>query len=210
MFNFLRQSTTETSKITPTVIAVVPVNTSDEDARNQPVFTGTIAVASAVPSVWHGLNSVVVPESAVRDIENAGSMDRERVLLNLYQRSRFIRIVAVIDLAFIVVFGLFNSLFFLLVPFPISGYVGARKFWHRALYIYAMYLVLEVFGGIVSLILIHSLAFLIVRLVYVIANIIIFRYAINLAAYILVLEEPDMDFLKNSPVIINTEKSLLC
>jgi hypothetical protein len=169
-----------------------------------------VAVASAVPvSTWSVLNPTAMPEPAARE-QTSDAFERERVLIGLYQRSRFIRIAAVLDCGFIIVFGLFQPVFFILLPFPICGYWGAKKWIYRLLFVYTVYLVVEVLGGIISLIYIHSPAFIAVRVAYVLVNIVIARYTTNLASYTLVLCDEDFDFLKNLPVIVNTEKTLLC
>ena len=169
-----------------------------------------VAVASAVPvTTWSALNPTAMPEPAPRE-QTSDAFERERVLIGLYQRSRFIRIAAVLDCGFIIVFGLFQPVFFILLPFPICGYWGAKKWIYRLLFIYTVYLVVEVLGGIISLIYIHSPAFVAVRVAYILVNIVIARYTTNLASYTLVLCDEDFDFLKNSPVIVNTEKTLLC
>ena len=206
---FELSSPSKRDKVSPQIITVEPTicepNPDIESDSRTPV-----AVASAVtPTTWAVLNPTVMPEPLPRD-QAGSSIDREQVLIQLYQRSRFIRIMAIIDCAFIIVFGLFQPIFFILIPFPICGYWGARKWIYRLLFIYTVYLVVEVIGGIISLIYIQSTAFIAVRIVYILVNMLIARYTTNLASYILVLNDEDFDFLKNSPVIVNTEKTLLC
>ena len=205
MLNF--SGPNERAKITPTLITVVPTICQPQDPESGAPFEA-VAVASAVPTTWAALNPTVLPEPVVR--QQGDAFERERILLGLYQRSRFIRVVAVLDIAFIIVFGLFSPVFFILLPFPICGYWGAKKWIYRLLFIYAVYLLIEIIGGIVSMIFIHAPAFVAIRIIYVLMNIVIARYTTNLASYILVLGAEDFEFLKNSPMIRNTEKSLLC
>ncbi len=169
-----------------------------------------MAVASAVPnSSWTShLSTAVIPDPAGNN--GAQNLEREKTLIGIYQISRFIRVVTVIDVAFIIVFSLFSPIFCVLLPFPICGYWGAKKWIYRLLFVYSMYLILEVIGGIISAIYIPNTAFIVVRIIYIVMNIIIARYATKLCSYILVFEEEDMEFLKHSPVIQTIEKSLLC
>lgn len=202
----------ERAKIQPTIITVVPTvcqppagGAVDIESGN-----GNVPVASAVmvPTGWAVLNPTVMPDPAPRG--QSDTFERERILLGLYQRSRFIRIAAILDVGFIIVFGLFTPIFFILLPFPICGYIGARRWIYRLLFIYTVYLVVEILGGIISLVYIHTPVFIAVRVAYVLINMVIARYTTNLASYILVLAPEDFEFLKNSPAIVDYEKSLCC
>lgn len=209
MLTFSSPASADRTKITPQVITVVPTICEPQADVERGNNSTPIAVASAVPATWAAMSTTVMPEPVTRD-QSPDAFERERVLLGLYHRSRFIRIASVLDCGFIIVFGLFQPVFFILLPFPILGYWGAKKWIYRLLFIYAVYLVVEIIGGIISLIYIHSPAFIAVRVAYVLVNIVIARYTTNLASYILVLGDEDFEFLKNSPLIVNTEKSLLC
>jgi hypothetical protein len=212
------QSPSERARVTPTVIDVVPTicqpPSGDIEAGGEGIYANTpVAVADAVPTSWTAVNSTVVPDPVREPLpaeQTAENFERERILLRLYQTSRFIRVVSVLDCAFVIVFGLFQPIFFILLPFPICGYWGAKKWIYRLLYAYTIYLVIEILGGVISMVYIHTPAFLVIRCLYVLMNIIIVRYTTNLASYILVFQEEDFDFLKNSPMIKNVEKSLLC
>ena len=57
---------------------------------------------------------------------------------------------------------------------------------------------------------IPSVGYIVVRGLYVLLNLVMLRYSLNLVSFIQVLEEADIDFLKNSPIIINFEKTSLC
>lgn len=209
---FELSSPSKRDRVSPAIVTVVPTvcqPPSGDVETGVAEATTAVAVASPVPTTWSALNPTVMPEPLPRE-QSTDSYERERVLIGLYQRSRFVRIAAVLDCGFIIVFGLFQPIFFILLPCPICGYFGAKKWNYRLLFIYTVYLVIEVIGGIISLIYIHSPAFVAVRVVYVVVNMVIARYTTNLSSYILVMGDEDFDFLKNSPAIVNTEKSLLC
>lgn len=168
-----------------------------------------VAVANAVPTAWSALQPNTLPTPVARE-EGQDQYERERILLNLYQRSRLIRVVSILDMCFIIVFGLFSFWFFLLLPFPFCGYFGARRWSYRLLFMYALYLVLELIGGIVSIIFLRATTFIFVRIIYMILNLIVARYTINIASYILVMDDQDLYFLKHSPIIENIERSMIC
>lgn len=118
--------------------------------------------------------------------------------------------MAIIDIGFLIVFGLFQPVFFILLPCPICGYFGAKRWVYWLLFVYTVYLVIEVIGGIISLVYIQNTAFVVVRSIYIVVNIIVARYTTNVSSYILVMADEDFNFLKNNPAIVNNEKSLLC
>jgi hypothetical protein len=172
--------------------------------------TGVELTATAVSSQPLVVTASVVPASDAMVNQDENAFEREKVLLELYQTSRIIRVVSMIDVAFVVVFGLFSPIFFVLLPFPFCGYFGAKKWIYWALFAYSMYLILEIIGGIVSCVFITSPVFLSLRIFYVLFNIVIARFSTRLCSFILVFEERDFEFLKTSPVIQSVEKTLLC
>jgi len=190
--------------------SVRPVSGDIESNEKGTIASAPVVVATPVANGWTQVSTSVVPEPAGEVGENRGNYEREKVLLSVYQISRFIRVVTVIDIAFIIVFTIFSPIFCVLLPFPFCGYWGAKRWHYRLLFVYCMYLLLEIIGGVVSAIYIPSVAFITVRVIYVVFNIVIARYATRLCSYILVFEEDDLEFLKHSPMITNIEKSLLC
>lgn len=200
---------------TPTIVHVQPmaISSNDEGLREAQVITNNSnennAVPTAseihVPTTWAALTATVVPET-----EHSDGFERERLLLNLYQRARFIRIICFVQLVFIIILGLFLWLFFLLIIFPIAGFYGAKKWNYYLLYVYSFYLVVEIFGGIISMIYIKSTGYLIVRALYIALDVLMLRYSVNLCSFLQILEEADLEFLKSSPIVINFEKTSLC
>lgn len=186
-------------------VAKVQPNDDVESGNATRMPLATQAPVRAEPLI---VNAQVVPAADPNRDENA--YEREKVLLELYQTSRIIRVVSIIDIVFIVVFGLFSPIFFGLLPFPLCGYFGAKKWMYRVLFVYCMYLILEIIGGIISCIFITGPVFLALRILYIIFNIVIARYATRLCSFMLVFEEGDFVFLRTSPVIQSVEKTLLC
>ncbi len=96
------------------------------------------------------------------------------------------------------------------LPFPICGYVGARKFNSCLWYIFAVYTALEVVVGIISLFFFFKQpAYFALRIVDIIYNLIVLRYANQITAFARVLEPPDINFLKNSQAVKTIEQGLL-
>jgi len=161
--------------------------------------------AMPMRALYGGPRPGVYPEGFIDELN-----DRERNLLDVYKLSRSIRSVCILDVAFLVIFGVFSPLFFLLIPFPLLGYIGARRFIVLPLQVYITYLFLDCLGGIVSLFLIPGWTFLVIRLLYVLLNLVISRYVIRLCSFISVFEDHDFDFLKNSRIIVAIERGVLC
>ena len=136
--------------------------------------------------------------------------DRERNLLDVYKLSRLVRLISLIDIVFIILFGLFSPVFFALLPFPFSGYFGAKRWSYRLLYVFSFYIFSELIGGIISLFYIKGVTFLILRICYMCGNLYIARLTTKLCSFVLVFEEDDFLFLHNCPVIASAERNMLC
>lgn len=205
------QRTQDTAVVTPTVVEVQPVSTDEEYGSGNGVSdpNQNIVVANAIPTTWQALNPTALNEPALR-VEGSSDADRERLLLKLYQRSRFVRVMAIVDAAFIISFGLFQWAFFLLLIFPICGYYGAKRWNYKLLFIYSVYLIIEVIGGVISIIFIKVTVFISMRILYMIINLIVARYSMHIASFIAVMDDRDKNFLRHSPVILNIEKNMLC
>lgn len=171
-----------------------------------------IAVANAIPSYWSAIQPHAIPLPAPRpqQADDGDIYERERILLNLYHRSRFIRLMALIDLCFLILFGAFVEIVFIGVIFPVIGYWGARRWKYRLLFIYATFLFLEVVGNFAVIVFAFDAAFLILHIMHIFIALVLARYTLNLANYILVMNAADLDFLKNSTLIRNIEKRAIC
>ena len=142
--------------------------------------------------------------------QNVAESEREQVLMQVYQISRFLRVVCMIDIFFVVVFGLVYFFFFFLAIFPALGHYGAKRFYYWPVYIYSVYVLIEIFGGIVAAYFIKQTVFLVLRILFIIFNIIIYRYSTKLASFISVLGPTDFEFLRSSQRIVQIEKTLFC
>ena len=152
-----------------------------------------------------GASSSFNPNDAGGDI-----YERERILLNLYHRSRFVRVMSLIDMCFLILFGAFVPLYFAFVVFPVCGYWGARRWKHRLLFTYTAWLFVEIIGTLVLIVILGDPAFILLRLLQVFVGIVVARYTLNLASYILVMNAADLDFVKNSTVVRTIEKRAIC
>lgn len=208
---FGRNKDNSTQEEQPAIAQVSTFDDLNQDVENQNIQGQPIAVANLVPSsnVFAIGNPTILPVNEALPEEDA-SYAREKVLLNLFVINRFIRVVTIIDVVFIIIFGLFSPIFFLLIPFPLCGYYGARKWTYKWLFIYALYLCLEIIGGVISIIYLTNTTFLVIRIIYLLINLLILRYVFKLCSFILAFEESDFEFLRNSPAIQNTERSLIC
>mmetsp|Transcript_16760 Transcript_16760/g.28426 ORF Transcript_16760/g.28426 Transcript_16760/m.28426 type:complete len:227 (-) Transcript_16760:852-1532(-) len=226
MFYFSRVENNETAKVTPTtaeVVHVVPtICTPQDDIEGNSAAVqieqnnnlgssngeGSVVIASEVsgPTAWQALATTVVPIPRSND----NMTEREIALLELYQRSRFVRIISIIDGCFVVAFGLFNFINFILLPFPICGHFGARWWSYRLLYIYAIYLFVVILLGVVNMLYYSSAVLIALRALHVLLLLTALRYELRLAGFVLVLGRDDIHFLKESPTIKNIESRMLC
>ena len=137
-------------------------------------------------------------------------LERDQALIGLYRMCRIVRIVAALDILFIVAFGIILPVFFIIVPFPICGYLGARWYSHRFLFVYAVYLGMEIIGCFVSVYFVTSSVFIVLRLIYLIINMVIMRMVMRMAGYFKVMSPEDFEFLKTSPVIADYNRGRIC
>ena len=102
------------------------------------------------------------------------------------------------------------SLVCVVVPCPwvAGGYYGARQYSYWPTYVYAVYVVCEIIGCVVSFFLVNSPWFIAVRALYLVFCVYIVRWATRLAGYLLSIDDEDRAFLWTHPVISNYEKSL--
>lgn len=206
----------------PTPIAAVAVdeenphesgrtNISMEDVH--PV-DNHIPVATAVPfrathlgSLFNGAAAAsILPE------EELGMLtDRQRRLLLVYRLSRWIRLFAIIETIFILIFGALIPYFLVLIPFPMCGILGCRFWSYRLMFIYILYLILDLIGGAISVYLLRKIvAVMVFRLLYTLGNVVVLYFASRLGTYMLAFEEADRNFLLSSDVIKSFERHHAC
>jgi hypothetical protein len=137
-------------------------------------------------------------------------LERDRALVALYRMCRVVRVVALIDVLFILAFGIIVPVFFIIVPFPICGYLGARWYSHRFLFIYAVYLGIEIIGCFVSIYFVTSSVFMVLRLIYLIVNVVIMRMVVRMAGYFKIMTPEDFEFFKTSPAIAEYNRKRVC
>jgi hypothetical protein len=113
-------------------------------------------------------------------------------------------------MGFILLFGIVVPPFLCVIPFPLCGYIGARKWNAYLIYIFAVYSALEVIVGVVSLFFFFKTpVYFGLRLVDVLFNFMVLRYANQLTGFARVLEPADRNFLKNSEAVKAIEQGLL-
>ena len=103
--------------------------------------------------------------------------ERQHNLFFVYRLAKAVRAVCILQTALICVFASYSPVFVILLPFPICGYFGARWYEYYKTYIYSCYVVLEIFGSILSFFYVKGLGFIVCRALYLIFNITIARYA---------------------------------
>jgi hypothetical protein len=113
-------------------------------------------------------------------------------------------------MGFVILFGILVPPFLCVLPFPLCGYIGARRWNPYLLYIFAVYSALEVIVGVVSLFFFFTQPLYFgLRLVDVLFNFMVLRYANQITGFARVLEPADRNFLTNSEAVKQVEEGLL-
>jgi hypothetical protein len=113
-------------------------------------------------------------------------------------------------MGFILLFGILVPAFLCVLPFPLAGYLGARKWSHCLLYTFAIYTALEIVVGIISLFFFFKEPIYFgLRIVDIVFNCVVLRYTNSLTAFARALEPADINFLQNSQAIKTIEQGLL-
>lgn len=133
--------------------------------------------------------------------------DREAQLIDVYRLSRFIRNISILNVILTIISGIISYYWFILIPFPLCGYYGAKTFNKTFVYIYIAYLVAEIIGSIIWVVLVNSISFTILRILYILLNMFVIKYATRLCAYITHFTDEDREFLMTNPMILNSERS---
>lgn len=113
-------------------------------------------------------------------------------------------------MGFVLLFGILVPPFLCVLPFPLCGYIGARRWNPILLYIFAVYTALEVIVGVVSLFFFFKEpVYFALRIIDVLFNLMVLRYANQITALARVLEPADKNFLMNSQAVKTIEQGLL-
>lgn len=135
--------------------------------------------------------------------------ERQRLLLKGYKISRIVRVLTVGEIIFIVLFGILVPAFFCVLPFPIAGYFGCKKWSFCLLQVFTIYTFLECLLGIVTLFFFYTEPiFFTLRCIDIIFNMVTFYYAKQLSGFAHNLGPDDIYFLQNDPTIKAIEQGL--
>lgn len=131
---------------------------------------------------------------------------RQGDLLEIYKIARFIRMISIIDLIFVIISALFSPWTAFLIPLPICGYYGAKGYNNTLIYLYVFYLIVRVVLSIVLIIAVNNPGFTVITVLYMILCTMIMRYAIILTQFIKTLTDDDLQFLTTSEAILYAEQ----
>jgi hypothetical protein len=155
----------------------------------------------------HGRN-VVTFATLYPDGAMGGQLtDREAQLIDCYRLARFIRNISILNIVLTCISGLFSYIWFILVPFPLCGYFGAKTYSKSLIYIYMFYLFAEIVGSIIWMAIINETSFYILRTLFILMNVFIIRYGYTLCNFISLFSDEDREFLMTNPMIQNAERS---
>lgn len=215
-----------------TIVHVKPANSGEQKHDEESLSTPTVATAIPVSPNKSLSPRVVLARILPTDRSDVETGDmtanftpRELILFEGYKVSRIIRYVSanfcvtrylcvrvcsIIEIGFIVLFGLLVPSLFVTLPFPICGYVGAKKFNYCLLYTYTVFTILQIIFAIISIILFfQSPVYLVLRVLEIVFNIFILRNAKMLTGFVKELQPEDRYFLSNNPAIRSIEQGLL-
>ena len=178
-----------------------------------------VVVATAIPITQNGwisprgwnngssqLNSHVLPDC----VGDESLTDRQIFLIGVHRITKLVKVISFIEISLIVIIGIVLPIYFIVLPFPLAGYFGSRRYSTRLLYCYLIYIALNFLGGIISIFFIRNLLYIVFRLIYLSVNVTIFRYIVRLCGYIYSFNDDDYDFVYNSAVIQNIDRSTMC
>ena len=152
----------------------------------------------------------VVPSSPGDGLSEENMTDRQRNLFEVYRIGRFLRHMCLVNVVLVMISGLIIPVYLILLALPVCGYIGCRRYNARLLTIYLTYCILEMIGGLVSLFVLPSLGYIIIRLMYFGFNYSCARHAKQLASFCLAFEEGDLEFLHFDSAITEVERASLC
>ena len=164
----------------------------------------SISAPARVEQTTGGRGSSVSPGD---DLGNYSS--RQKLLLEGYKISRIVRILTVGEIIFIVLFGVLVPAFLCVLPFPVAGYFGCKKWSFCLLQVFTIYTFLECLLGITSLFFFYKEPiFFSIRCIDIVFNMVTFYYAKQLSAFAHNLGPDDINFLQNDPTIKAIEQGL--
>jgi hypothetical protein len=152
-------------------------------------------------------NRMVVPGD---DLDEMNLTDRQRNLFEVYRIARFLRHVALFNMVLVLINGLILPVYLVLFILPLVGYIGTRWYNRKMLTLYLAYNILEMIGGVVSFFVVDSLAVVVIRILYFMFSYTCARYTKQLTSYVMAFEEGDLEFLTESPIIVQVERASLC
>ena len=117
--------------------------------------------------------------------------------------------ITVGEIIFIVLFGVLVPAFLCVLPFPVAGYFGCKKWSFCLLQVFTIYTFLECLLGITSLFFFYKEPiFFSIRCIDIVFNMVTFYYAKQLSAFAHNLGPDDINFLQNDPTIKAIEQGL--
>jgi hypothetical protein len=111
---------------------------------------------------------------------------------------------------FVLLFGILVPPFLAVLPFPLAGYYGSRRYIYWLLYVFTVYTILEVIVGVVSIFYFYTQPlYMSLRIIDICFNLYVMRKASNLTSFAKYLEAADKHFLLNNSAIKTIEKGIL-
>jgi len=191
-----------------------PINTTEE------VFAVAIPIEPNSDYAYHGvvvtaepLYNVAIPHTTFPTyshnsntiVPDFGTLTlRQHQLIEMYKTSRFMLLLSSTHFLILLLFLFIYTFWYLfLLPMPLIAYYGYKNYSSTVLYFYVIYSVVEIIVSAVSFFIYTAISKLILRGLYIIYLICVLRYTIKLIRSYNLLDQSDLDFLKNSTIITN-------
>lgn len=126
---------------------------------------------------------------------------REDYLLKVYGNSRIVRIIAIIDIVFTVIYGIFFPLQLIFLLFPILGLCATQRFSAWMAFIYAFFLFLQLAARIVLIVFYDDFAIILFMIIGIVLEFIIFSFVFSFAVQCSRLSAEDRRFLTEGEAI---------
>jgi len=190
-------------------VSINRTNNSTDDvpyavAQAVPVHHNTYGWIS--PRGWNNNSNLILPDC----VEDESLSQRQIFLIGVHRIAKLVKVISFIEIALIVIIGIVLPVYFIVLPFPLAGYFGARRYSGKLLYCYLLYIAINFIGGIISMFFITNLLYIVFRLIYLAVNVTVFRYIVRLCGFISEFSTDDYDFVYNSRVIQNIDRSTMC
>lgn len=200
----------------PTAPSAPTAGTGAPATDSQPVQATPVYVAEPVPGWQSRSYNTVLLTAPYRGPANPSlaGVDsltpRQDHLLKVYGTSRIVRLFAIIDIIFTIIYGVFIPVQLLFLLFPILGLCATQRFSAWMAFTYSFFILLQVVGRVVFLAFFYQFGFIFFTLIAIVVELLIFFFVFRFAVQCTDLSPDDRYFLKESEIINSIKRRSWC